>query len=179
MNKDKWVMPKNTTVGGRYITDPRLLLARHISWLRPHSTDTEYSTPEPDNFNYAVLNPGMEECPFIKNHVFIRDVKTKYWWTIYHVPEAQEEDFLNWAEPRNFVSCFTPHRYSKLRRRRPFLWARANNSDSVISENERLYLMGYYDNLQQEFNIDLKANVGEPRPWIIDHQFDINTMLEN
>jgi hypothetical protein len=171
MNKDKWVMPKATTVGGRYIADPRLLLARHISWARPHSTDTEYSTPEPDNYNYAVLNPQCEECPFIKNHVFIRDVKTKYWWTIYHVPDEQEEAFLAWAEPRDFVSCFTPHRYSKLRQRRPFLWTRANNSDSVISDNERLYTMGYYDNLQESFNIDLNKHVGEPRPYILDNDF--------
>jgi len=171
MNKDKWAMPKNTTVGGRYLADPRLLLARHISWLRPHSTETEFSVPEPDNYNYAVLNPQLEECPFIRNHVFIRDQKTGYWWTIYHVLENQEQEFLAWAEPKNFISCFTPHRYSKLRQRRPFLWTRANNSDSVISAKERLYTMGYYDDLQAEFNINLTADIGEPRQFILDNDF--------
>ena len=171
MNKDKWVMSKTTTHGGRYSADPRLLLARHISWLRPYSTDTEFSTPEPDNYNYAVLNSQIEECPFIKNHVFIRDQKTKYWWTIYHVLEDQEQAFLAWAEPKNFISCFTPHRCSKLRQRRQFLWARANNSDSVISENEHLYITGYYDNLQQQFNIDLQQHIGEPRPYILNRQY--------
>lgn len=173
MNKSKWIMPK-AAIGGRYIADPRLQLARHIGWQRPHSVETEYSTPEPDNFNYAVLNPQIEECPFIKNHVFIRELKTKNWWTIYYVPAEQEEEFLIWADPREFISRFTPHRYSKLRQHRPFLWTRANNSDSVITENERLYTMGYYDDLQQRFNIDLQTAIGEPRPYILSDDFVID-----
>ena len=164
-------MPKNITPGGRYLADPRLKVAKHISWQRPYGTDTEYSTPEPDNYNYAVLNPSIEECPFIKNHVFLRDAKSKNWWTIYYVPADQEQDFLAWADPREFISCFTPHRYSKMRRRRPFLWTRANGSDSVITENERLYSMGYYQSLQEKFNVDLQTAIGEPRPYIVDKDF--------
>lgn len=152
----KWVMPRNTT-----ITDPRLPIAKHINWNRALTNITDFCLPEPDNYNYAVFNPLPWECPILVDQIFYKDKKLNGWWSVYYVPEEQREEFLEWAEPLPFQMCWHAQRSSKLRHRRTLLWAKPASTEQTI--HERLYTMGYYDNLQTTFNIDISATLGEPR----------------
>jgi hypothetical protein len=156
MNKDKWLVPRNKTYA-----DPRLAIAKHIGWNKPMTNETEYTTPEPDNYNYAVFNALPWECSFIENQIFYRDKKSNGWWSVYYVPESQREEFLTWAGPLPFEICWTAMRFTKLRRRRPMLYARAGAVEQTT--HERLYTMGYYEELQKEFNVDVSAKLGKPR----------------
>lgn len=157
MKKDsKWVVPRIAT-----LIDPRIAISRHIGWTRPLSNITDYSLPEPDNYNFAVLNPRPCECPLIKDQVFYLDKKSKNWWTVYYVPEDQREEFLTWARPLTFEVCWTPQRCSSIRHPRTLLWTRGTTAEQTT--NERLYTMGYYDLLQSSLNIDISNILGQPR----------------
>lgn len=157
MKRDpKWVVPRNTT-----LNDPRIAIAKQIGWSRSLTNFTDFSSPEPDNYNYAVLNPLPWECPFINDQVFYRDRQSNHWWTVYYVPEEQEQEFLAWADPLPFEQRWTPLKSAKIRNQRPLLWTRNCAVEQTIEE--RLYTMGYYDKLQSTYNIDISNVLGSPR----------------
>lgn len=168
MNKDKWIVPRGT-IGGQYILDPRVAMAKHIGWTRPFSHETEYTIPEPDNFNYAVLNPVPVECPCIQNQVFFKDTRSKLWWSVYFVPPELEQEFLTWADDKEFKLRFCPHRYAKVRKFRPFLWTKKAAAEQTLPE--RLYKMGYFDKLQNKFDVDFRTRIGDPRPNMPEGEF--------
>jgi hypothetical protein len=153
----KWAVPRFATVA-----DPRLAISKHIGWTRPLTHITDFSTPEPDNYNYAVFNEIPYECPFLENQIFYKDKKQNGWWSVYHVPEEQKQEFLDWAEPLPFGICWMAQRYSKMRQTRTLLHARAHSVEQTTEE--RLFTMGYYELLQKEFEIDISDNLGQPRP---------------
>jgi hypothetical protein len=154
--EQKWVVPRTIN-----IVDPRLALAKHIGWNRPVGNETEYSLPEPDDFNYAVYDDKPHDCMLIENQVFYKDKKSLGWWTLYYVPEELLQDFFTWANPIDFKICWIPQRPSKMRRRRPLLHTRMCAPEQT--PYERLYTMGYYDELQNEFDIDITETLGKPR----------------
>jgi hypothetical protein len=156
MNKDKWVVPRTKTYD-----DPRLAIAKHIGWNKPLGNETDYTTPEPDHYNYAVFNARPWECPFLEDQVFYKDKKLNGWWSVYYVPESQRDEFLTWADPRPFDICWTPMRVTRMRTRRPLLYAKTHSVEQTI--HERLYTMGYYDELQNEFSINIGDTLGQPR----------------
>ena len=158
MKRDlKWVMPRKIT-----ITDPRIAIAKHIGWTRPLSTITDYSLPEPDNYNYAVLNALPWDCPVIEDQVFYQDKKSSSWWTVYYVPDEKLQEFLAWADPLPFEQCWAvPRRPSKMRTQRTLLHTRAQAVEQTAEE--RLFTMGYYDSLQTKFEIDIGTTLGKPR----------------
>lgn len=158
MRKDaKWVIPKTTK-----IVDPRIAIAKHIGWSRPLTGMTDYSLPEPDNYNYAVFNPLPWECPIIEDQVFYYDRRLQGWWTVYYVTEEVEDEFIAWAHPLQFGLCWaTPRRPTKLRHRRTLLWSRTCAVEQT--SEERLFTMGYYDKLQTTYNIDISQALGTPR----------------
>jgi len=158
MGRDqKWVVPRGTT-----ITDPRIAIAKHIGWTRSLTGMTDFSLPEPDNYNYAVFNALPWECPVIEDQIFYKDKKLNGWWSVYYVPDEQLQEFLAWADPLPFQRCWaTPGRPARLRHRRTLLWTRTCAVEQTIEE--RLYTMGYYDKLQSTYNIDITATLGTPR----------------
>jgi hypothetical protein len=157
MNKKTWTLGKAAN-----IPDPRLVIARHIGWSRPLSTETTYTTPEPDNYNYAGSHQRPIDCEFIKDQVFYFDNRSQRWWSVYYVQDEQVTDFLTWAEQQNFEFCWRSyHRTNKLRNRRRILHFRLNSPEQT--DNERLFNMGYYDQLQTEFNLDISERLGPPR----------------
>jgi len=153
---NKWIVPR-----GAPIPDPRIAIAKHMGWTRPIGQVTEYSLPEPDNYNYAGLSVKPIECPFLSHQIFYQPNKTKLWWSVYYVTEENNEEFLAWSENIEYLQCWTPFKSTRLREQRPMLWTRANVSEQTLPE--RLYTMGYYDELQKEFNIDITNNLGKPR----------------
>jgi hypothetical protein len=157
MNKDKWLVPRTRTYA-----DPRLAISRHIGWIKPTTSETEYSTPEPDHFNYAVFNALPWECPILKDQIFYKDKKLAGWWSVYYVPELQKQEFLAWADPLPFDICWAAMKQTKMRRRRPMLHYKSNSVEQTT--HERLYTMGYYDELENKFDIDIGNTLGQPRP---------------
>jgi hypothetical protein len=143
---EKWVVPRVRT-----FDDPRIAIARHIGWTKTTSTETEYSLPEPDHFNYAGLSNKPIECPVIENQVFYQDKKTKLWWSVYFVTEQKNELFLSWGENIDFDLYWTPLKPTRMRQRRGLLKAKTKISDHNQTDNERLYTMGYYENLKVKY----------------------------
>lgn len=159
---NKWIVPRAVI-----IEDPRIPIARQIAWLKPTSNETEFSLPEPDHYNYAGLAGKPIDCPVIASQVFYQAKKSKQWWSVYYVTEKENESFLAWSEDIKFDLCWTPHKTSKMRQRRSMLWTRNNISEDTQTDNERLYTMGYYENLKSKyFNDDttyVDSLLGEAR----------------
>lgn len=164
MKKSKWVVPKH-----RPIKDPRIAIAQHIGWTRPLREETDFHIPEPDNFNYAVLDYQPRECPDVINHVFYKDPESNLWWTVYLVLPHEESNFFAWADPIDFIRCWSHTRNSKLRKRKPLLWVKRGSTEQSLPE--RLYTMGYYDKLIEKCpNSDMVTSVlGPPREIIPYH----------
>lgn len=143
---EKWVVPRTTT-----ITDPRIAVARQIGWIKSSTAETEYSIPEPDHYNYAGLADRPWDCPYITNQVFYQDKKSQLWWSLYYVPHEQVKQFVAWADPIEFIQRWTPFRNSKMRNRRGLLYVKGKVADHNQTDNERLYTMGYYENLKSKY----------------------------
>lgn len=144
------VIPSGTVpIKHRDIPDPRIAISQHIAWAKPYSTDTEYSVPEPDNFNYAILADSPRECSFLKNQVLYKCSKLKSWWSVYLVPESQLEDFILWLKDQKYKFFWSNARSPKLRQRRPHLWTK--KSQPELTDDERLFQMGYYAKLRDKY----------------------------
>lgn len=76
--------------------DPRLPVARHIGWTKMFGPDTEFSVPEPDNYNRAILNKKPVECLFVEDQVIYKDVSKDMWITLMYVPEEQLYQYDEW-----------------------------------------------------------------------------------
>ena len=65
------------TEGPVKITDPRIAVSSHIGWRRVMKGLTEFSTPEPDNYNHAVFTEKPIACPlaFVENQIWYKAVK--------------------------------------------------------------------------------------------------------
>lgn len=78
--------------------DPRIVIAKHIGWQKYIGEDTHFSTPEPDNYNRAVLTEKPVECKFVENQVIYRDAIKKAWITVLLVAEEQSGEYEAWIE---------------------------------------------------------------------------------
>jgi hypothetical protein len=154
--EQKWVVPKTSR-----IPDPRIAIAKQLAWTRPLTSETDYSLPEPDHYNYAGLSSKIWDCPVIESQVFYWDRRLAAWWSVYYVPEDKVNDFLTWGDDIPFDFCWTPFRVSRMRHRRTLLKTRASAVEQT--PEERLFTMGYYDKLQNTYNIDISSTLGEPR----------------
>ena len=77
--------------------DPRVAIAKQIGWRKSATSSTEYSVPEPDNFNRAVVHDRWIECEFIEDHVVFYDRVRKTWISCYYVPSTQLKKFDAWV----------------------------------------------------------------------------------
>ena len=159
--EQKWVVPRTRT-----FADPRVAVARHIAWTKPIGPETDYSLPEPDHYNYGGLSKEPVDCPVITNQIFYQDRISNNWWSLYYVPEQLNDEFLVWGEHIPFEICWTPNRSTRMRSRRTLLAPQGKSLELTI--NERLHTMGYYNNLQTEFNIDITKNLGTMRQVQLD-----------
>ena len=129
--------------------DPRAMMAMHIGWSRVAGQDTQFHTPEPDNFNRVIMADKAVHCEFIENNVFYRDLLRDKWWTFYYVPAAQLPKFDAWLLQQNYELLWKHPRAAAVRPRRNLLWNR--QSAPELNLNERLYTMGYFDELQRKY----------------------------
>jgi hypothetical protein len=141
-----WVNPHNLPLPS--FKDPRVPIARHIEWVKSYSNENLFSLPEPDNYNRATLSLRGLECKFIKDQVFYRDITTDNWWTVYYVPDSQTADFDQWIRQQPFLLSWQIAKASKIRPIIKLLHARKN---SDVTDNERLFQMGYYAKLGSKY----------------------------
>lgn len=77
--------------------DPRLPVARHIGWQRGGNI-TQFSVPEPDNYNRAVITDTAVECRAIEDQVIYRDHNKLAWVCLLYVPEHQLSEYDVWLQ---------------------------------------------------------------------------------
>ena len=151
--------------GPRTHDDPRVPIARHIGWKKSYTPYTEYSTPEPDNYNHGILLEKPILCDFIRDQVVYRRAKLGHWWTMFVVPEEQEAEFITWLHTLQVIVYWYAPRAIKPKERKPHLWSKKTQAE--LTDNERLYTMGYYKNLESKYftedNKELSLRIGNPR----------------
>ena len=132
----------------RQNNDPRVEIARHIGWTPTTSTKTlsEWTLPEPNNYNRAVRALLPIDCPFCKNAVYYR--KDGKWWSVYLIDDEQDQKFKQWLDTVPIEVYWYHNRKTIIRQPRTLLYARKNQE---MTENERLYSMGYYSRLSDKY----------------------------
>jgi hypothetical protein len=110
--------------------------------------------PEPDNYNRAVFDLKPYDCEFIEDQVFYFDTNRNAWFSVYYVPDDQVEEFNTWIEQFEPQAFWQHLNAPKIRQQRPLLWCRNNVSERFLTDNERLYTMGYYDELKIKYFSD-------------------------
>lgn len=146
-----WYHRNDCPEPGIYYLDPRLPIARHIEWTRS-SGDTFYSSPEPDNYNYAILAPEPLDTKFIRNQVFYHDLHRQGWISVYFVLNLQQAQFTQWLEQQPWRSYWYCWRPPKLRPMKPLLWNRLHALELTLTE--KLYLDGYYEKFVAKYPCD-------------------------
>lgn len=129
--------------------DPRVAIARHIGWIANTNTKapTEWKLPEPVNYNHAVKAKKPIDCPLVKDAVYYKNTDG-HWWSIYYVTADRQEEFKQWLDTVPIDVYWYHNRPSQLRPVRGMLYARKNQD---LTENERLYSMGYYSHLSNKY----------------------------
>lgn len=150
--------------------DPRFPIAKHIGWSRPGGYETDYHVPEPDNYSRAVMARHRVECKFIEDHVFYRDLERQAWWTVFYVPPSMNKEFDLWLDQQDYIIRWYQNKPAAQRQRKGFLYARLNSTE--ITDNERLYTMGYYNKFAEKHLKDddsvLLDRLGQARKQLLD-----------
>jgi len=145
----------NEYSGTKDFIDPRIPLVRHTGWKKTASEFTEYPLPEPDNYNRAMVTNTPVECLLIEDQVIYFDQHRSHWITLMYVPEEQINDVDIWIKCCNKSAVWCHLKPPAVKKQRALLWTRDNISDTNMTDNERLYTLGYYDELKiKYFNDD-------------------------
>ena len=139
--------------GSQDLPDPRIQLARQIGWKKAHGVETEYHTPEPDNYNRAVLAHIPIDCSIIEDQVFYKYKDS--WISLMYVPPEQCNQIDSWIRQCRPMAVWCHLKPPRIKPQRGMLWVRDNISDKNMTDNERLYTMGYFEDLKiKYFNDD-------------------------
>lgn len=141
-------------LGSKDFIDPRVPLVRHTGWKKTNREFTEYPLPEPDNYNRAIVTVRPSECNLIEDQVIYFDSLRKLWITLMYVPNCQLEEIDLWIKSSDKLAVWCHHKPPHLKQHRTLLWARENISSGNMTENERLYTMGYYNELKVKYFSD-------------------------
>lgn len=153
--------------GTRDLPDPRIAIARHTAWYKSSTEYTDYPTPEPDNYNRAVIANVPIDCTIIEDQVFYYDKTHKHWITVMYVPEELDVEVDSWIKQCKPKAVWYHAKPPKIKQRKNLLWTRDNKSSSTLTDNERLYTMGYYEDLKVKYFSDdieyIDSLLGESR----------------
>ena len=161
------------------LNDPRIAVARYLGWKKGNYADTEYRTPEPDNYNRAVFANTPIDCTIVKDQVVFYDKVGLGWITIMYVPEEQIIEVDSWISQCRPQAYWVHLRAPKIKPQRGMLWTRGNISDTNQTDNERLYTMGYFDEFKIKYFSDdpeyvdsllgeARASIKNPQPEVED-----------
>lgn len=134
--------------------DPRILVARHIGWKKTTSEYTDYSTPEPENYNRAIFTTRPMECPVIEDQVIYYDSVRLGWITLMYVPDHKLKLVDTWICNCDKLAVWHHSKPPKVKPERTLLWTRGNMNDKNLSDNERLYTMGYFAEFKVKYFSD-------------------------
>lgn len=164
----KWIYSSNYT-GPQTLIDPRIPVARHLAWTKSSTPYTEYSIPEPENYNRAIFTTKPIELTWIRDQVIYKDAYRNGWITLCFLPESQVKKFDDWV----LLMDMTYWRHIKpgnIKIHKPMLQRGASVND--MSLDERLLTMGHYKNLVVKyFDGDpqyVRSRLGEARANLTD-----------
>jgi hypothetical protein len=149
------------------LPDPRLAVARYTGWKKLHTPETDYCTPEPDNYNRAILSHSPVDCTIVEDQVIYYITASKLWITLMYVPEELAVQVDTWMAQCKPLAYWQHNKPPKIKQQRGLLWARGNMRDDTQTDNERLFTMGYFDEFKVKyFNDDatyVDSLLGEAR----------------
>jgi hypothetical protein len=147
--------------------DPRIVIARQIGWKKNSTDFAEYTIPEPENYNRAIFMPTPTECPIVEDQVVYYDEHKQGWITVMYVPVEQIVEVDRWITTTYPSAQWRHTKPPRVKLQRGMLWTRDNKSNNTLTDNERLYTMGYFDDLKVKyFNDDttyVDSLLGESR----------------
>lgn len=152
-------------------TDPRIAVAKHIGWEKKQNKYTDWSTPEPDNYNRGILSAKPCTCDWLKDQVVYYDRTYKKWWTLYYVPPQDRPQFDNWLLEQPWEIRWYYEHASAVRERKQLLTP--DNIRADINLNERLFTLGYYATLHSKYFSEgtddwLLSRMGTIRDCVLD-----------
>jgi hypothetical protein len=166
------------------LPDPRLAIARQLYWSKSCNEYTDYTQPEPDNYNRAVYDTKRHFCEFIEDQVFYYDLRRRAWISVYYVPQHLFTEWQTWCDLRDPPAWWRQHKPVKLRQKKTVLYTRANISQKEITDNERLYSLGYFDTLKDKLKYfhegtNLTSRLGLPRDRLDELLQDVEDSCSN
>lgn len=96
--------------------DPRIAVARQIGWQKLPGDETNFTVPEPDNYNHCIIMDKPTECKFIESQVVYKD-KNK-WFTLMLVPDELISEYNQWLLTINPEAYWQHTRPPKLKSQR-------------------------------------------------------------
>jgi hypothetical protein len=163
-----WTYSRQYT-GLHNLVDPRIAVARHIEWYRPSTNTTNYTIPEPENYNRAVFSSKPIEFTWAKYQVIYKDQSRNGWITACWLTAEECAKFDLWAAD-NDMTYWRHLRWGQPRKPKPML--ERGSTKAEISLDERLLTMGYYKNFVVKYFNDsphiVKNRLGEARANLAD-----------
>ena len=159
------------------LNDPRIAVAKWLGWKKTNTVETEYRIPEPDNYNRAVFAKTPIDCSIVKDQVVFYDKLGLGWITLMYVPEHQTTAVDTWIQQCRPQAHWQHFKAPKIKPRRGILWVRGNINENNQTDNERLYTMGYFDNLKIKYFSDdteyVDSLLGEARASLKNPQLEV------
>lgn len=159
------------------LSDPRIVLARYLGWKKLNTAETEYCTPEPDNYNRAIFSSTLIECSIVEDQVVFYDKTNQGWITLMYVPEYQITAVDSWIAQCRPKAHWRHFKAPKIKPRRGMLWVRGNINEHNQTDNERLYTMGYFDEFKVKYFSDdatyVDSLLGEARALLKNPQPEV------
>lgn len=90
----------------KILIDPRIAIAQHIGWERSYNNYTEFSVPEPDNFNRAVIAVQPIDCLIASNQVFYLDKYRDGWVSVYYINPSDSINFVRWLRDQDYYASW-------------------------------------------------------------------------
>lgn len=169
------------------LVDPRLIVAKHMTWALPTGKDSTWNGVEPDNYNLAIYDTKPHDFVFMQHQCFYRLDRTfnyrkcRGWMSLYVAEERLQTILFNREILKLQPLAVWKYSQSKPIRIKRTLLDRENNYNNRSSDNfsteERLFQMGYYENLQNKyFDGDEKfiKVVGRPRGAVLNYQPEVD-----
>jgi hypothetical protein len=131
-------------LGLHNLVDPRIAIARQLAWSRPSTNTTDYTVPEPENYNRAIYTITPMELPWVQDQVIYKEPHKPGWITACYLTEEQAAKFDEWAALMD-MTYWRHLRPAIPRKQRPMLERGATKAE--MSLDERLLTQGYYKNM--------------------------------
>jgi hypothetical protein len=150
----------------RILPDPRIPIVHHIKWQPPQygalpvKGYTDWSSPEPDVFNYAFFAGQPIECPFVENQIWYYEPYHQGWFSVYYVKDEMKLAWARWFIQQPFIAHWAVFKQSQLRKTRPLLMEKKRKTkDYDMGLNERLHEMDFYSLLLNKVEEGAKFSV--------------------